>query len=172
MGGFQTRPSMGKGQEVRDGDKSWQTGKDWKGLNGIASIFYDALKGCLTGMTAGLLFALLSASCVWLEMRINTGLMIPVMTLVCLATAVWKGNIFNYKIFLFPQALLAITFVLIYGFDLTALRVVPACLFREGFQMADMSLDVVNIIMVSAFLVGDVLLLGEAVMKQNVAREK
>ncbi len=133
----------------------------------MAGIFFDALKGFFTGMTVGLLLALLSASWIWLEMRMNTGLMIPIMTLVCLAMAVWKGTIFNYKIFLFSQLLLAITFVFIYGFDPVALRVIPACLFREGFLMADMSLDNANIIIVAVFFGGNVFMPGEAAIKKR-----
>jgi hypothetical protein len=134
---------------------------------GMAGIFFDALKGFFTGMTVGLLLALLSASWIWLEMRMNTGLMISVMTLVCLAMAVWKGAIFNYKIFLFSQVLLAIAFVFIYGFDPVALHVVPACLFREGFQIADISLDNANIIIVAVLFGGNVFMPGEAVMKKR-----
>jgi hypothetical protein len=116
-------------------------------------------------MTLGLLFSLLSASWVWLEMRVNTGLMIPVVTLVCIAMAVLKGNIFSYKVFLFVQILPVIAFVALYGFDPVALRVVPACLFREGFHMADMSMDVANIILIVILIGGNVLMSGAAAMK-------
>lgn len=116
-------------------------------------------------MTLGLLLSLLSASWVWLEMRVNTGLMIPVVTLVCMAMAVWKGNIFGYRIFIFFQILLMIAFVALYGFDPVALRVVPACLFREGFHMADMSMNVSNIILVAILVAGNVLMSGATAMK-------
>ncbi|MEI8172690.1 MAG: hypothetical protein WCH07_04300 [Deltaproteobacteria bacterium] len=117
-------------------------------------------------MTLGFLLGLLSASWVWLEMRINTGLMIPSVTLVCLAIAAWKGNIFNHRIFLFSQILLMIAFVLLYGFDPVALRVVPACLFREGYQMMNMPLDTANSILV-AILIG-----GNAFVFRKVAIKK
>lgn len=118
-------------------------------------------------MTLGFLLALLSASWVWLEMRINTGLMIPSATFVCLAMAAWKGNIFNYRNFLFSQILLMIAFVLIYGFDSVALRVVPACLFREGFPITFMSIDTANVVLVAILSGGNALIFGEAAMKNR-----
>lgn len=133
------------------------------------SIVTNMLKGSLAGMLLGFILALLSASWVWIEMRINVGLMIPSMTLICMAVAAWKGSIFSAGTFLIFQLILLIIFLLLYGFDYVALSVVPASLFREGFRAADMSLHVTNIILVAILGGGNLIMFGRALIRRYMA---
>ena len=133
------------------------------------AIVTNILKGGLAGMLLGFILALLSASWVWIEMRINVGLMIPSMTLVCMAVAAWRGSIFDMGTFLIFQLILLITFLSLYGFDYVALRVVPASLFREGFRAADMSLYVANIILVAILGSGNIIMFGRASIRRYMA---
>ena len=91
--------------------------------------FITLLKGGLSGFVLGYLVALLVGRSVWLEMRFNTGLAIPVCTLACMLFSLWKRITIRYSIFLFLELLSIATFLLIYRFELSAFLIVPACLF-------------------------------------------
>lgn len=91
-------------------------------------------KGALIGFSLGLVIAVGAASWVWLEMRVNVGLLIPATTVLFSILAFWKKSAFSYLLFFLAQLLLVITLLTIYGLDAGALWSIPAYIFREGFH--------------------------------------
>jgi hypothetical protein len=127
-------------------------------------------RGTLFGFILGLLLSLLAGSWVWLEMRVNVGLLIPGMTIVCLATAAEWGNQFPYRFLVLLQLISIVVFIALYGFDPVALRVVPASFFREGFQAPAMSLDAANIALGVILTAGNACMYVEAYLAGRLSR--
>jgi hypothetical protein len=119
-------------------------------------------RGAFCGFVLGILLSLLAGSWVWLEMRVNLGLLIPGMTLVCLAVAARWENLFSHRFFIFLQLLVIAAFIAIYGFDPVALRVVPASFFRQGIQAPGMSLDAANVALVMILTAGNAFMFMKA----------
>lgn len=120
-------------------------------------MFAMILKGALIGFTLGLILAVLAGSWVWLEMRVNVGLLIPAATFLCPVSTFWMRKAFSYSAFLMEQVFLFIALLVIYGFDAGALWSVPAYLFREGFHGTDLTLATAGLMMGSIFLGGNLL---------------
>lgn len=114
-------------------------------------------KGALIGFTLGLAIAVGAASWVWLEMRVNVGLLIPATTVLCSILALGKERAFSYLPFLIAQVLLGITLLAIYYPDAAALWSIPAYLFREGFHGTGLSRGTAGL-MVGGILLGGNLL--------------
>ncbi len=115
------------------------------------------LKGALTGFTLGLILAVLAGSWVWLEMRVNTGLLIPAATFLCLVFSFWTRKDFPYSLFLMGQVLLLFVLLAIYGFDRGALCAVPVYLFREGFHGSDLTQGTAGSLLEGILLSGNLL---------------
>jgi hypothetical protein len=118
-----------------------------KGQNRSEGIFINLLRACLFGTVLGYLLGLILSRSVWLEMRFNLGLMIPVCTLACMFLSTWKRITLRYSVFLFLELLTVVTFLFICRLELDALLIIPASLFREGFSLTMISLDFINIIL-------------------------
>lgn len=115
------------------------------------------LKGALIGFTLGFVLAVLAGSWVWLEMRVNVGLLIPAATFLCAVSALWKWKAFPYALFLAGQVILIITLVVLYGFAADAFCAVPAYLFREGFHGSGLTLATARALVGGIFLGGNLL---------------
>ena len=122
-------------------------------------------RGALFGFVLGLLLSLLAGSWVWLEMRVNVGLLIPGMALACLAVAAGWRHLFPYRFFVLLQLLLFAAFIILYGFDPVALRVVPASFFRQGIQAPVMSLDAANVVLGLILTVGNAFMYREGLIR-------
>lgn len=114
-------------------------------------------RAALVGFTLGLILAVLASSWIWLEMHVNVGGLIPMITLMCPVFALWKRRVFSYSLFLMGQTFLVIIFLAIYGFDRGALWVVPASLFREGFHFTGLALTTAGFTVGGIFLGGNFL---------------
>lgn len=115
------------------------------------------LKGALIGFTLGLILAVVAGSWVWLEMRVNVGLLIPAATFLCPGSTFWTRKAFSYSLFLIVQVFLLIVLIGIYGFDAGALCAVPAYLFREGFHATGLTLATAGLMVGGIFLGGNLL---------------
>ncbi len=122
----------------------------------MGAIFSLLFRGAAVGFTAGFLMATLALSWVWLEMRVNVGLVIPIAALLCAMFALWKGYRFPYRLFLFLQCLLIALFLFRYGFDGFALRTVAASLFREGFLWKGLPLETAALLVGGVFFSGNI----------------
>jgi hypothetical protein len=135
-----------------------------------AAALTGLVRGALFGFILGLLLSFLAGSWVWLEMRVNVGLLMPGMMLACLAAAAVWENLFPYRFFALLQLLSIAVFIALYGFDLVALRVIPASFFREGFQTpAAMSLDATNVALGVILTAGNAFMYREAYLVQKYA---
>jgi len=120
-------------------------------------MFFITLKGALIGFTLGLILAVLAASWLWLEMRMNVGYLIPVATFLCMIFSAWLRKAFPYSLFLMGQAFLLFVLLAIYGFDASALCAVPAYLFREGLHGSSLPLAAAELMVGIIFLGGNLL---------------
>ena len=102
------------------------------------------------GFLAGLILAILLGHWVWLEMRLNVGLAIPLCTILFILAGLGGGGF----VFLL-DAVLVVVFLSLYGFRAGAAAIVPATLVREGFLASHPSLGWVNVILGILFSVGN-----------------
>lgn len=126
--------------------------KDKMGQN----MFNKLWKGLLFGFIAGYLLSFLLGQSVWLEMRVNIGWALPLMTIIGVAFFAWRKMELKYGWFLLLQIVTLVVFFSFYGFFWGPLVVVPACLLREGFFVDSADIMVVNIIQLSILLAGNI----------------
>ncbi len=129
------------------------------------------LRFAFFGLVAGFVLSQLADQSVWLEMRVNTGLFLPV---AALAAAV-VGALCPHHIPAVPVLVLEILFVGLivfsYGFDPQALLVVPAATFREGFYLRFLDLKTIDPLIGLLLLGGNLLLFwpGQVAQKRTIA---
>ena len=114
-------------------------------------------KGALIGFALGLAIAVGAASWVWLEMRVNVGLLLPAATALCVMPAIGKERAFPYPLFLIAQIILGVTLLVIYGPDTGALWSIPAYIFREGFHGTGLTLKTAELMVWGILLGGNIL---------------
>jgi hypothetical protein len=107
------------------------------------------------GFMGGYSAALLLGMSVWIEMRFNVALLIPLCSLGAVIAALKLDSRPNRWLRILPQAAAVIPFLGIYGLDTGAISVIPAVLLREGFGLGQMSLSQVNMLLVIAMLAGN-----------------
>ena len=115
------------------------------------------------GFVAGLLLALLSGQWVWLEMRVNTGLLLPA-TSMCSALA---GGFFRRSppaaVVFCLEFLVVLTLLAEYGVSVSPLLTLPGSLLREGFFFPTARLQTVNACLAVLLMLGNAcLFMGEA----------
>ncbi len=115
------------------------------------------LAGICLGLLAGGMLALLASHWVWLEMRVNTGLLLPLGALLGgLAGLLSPLGPAHPRMLWWQAGLLAAAAGLL-GFDRQALLVVPACLLREGCHLPGLSLRMANVLLACWLLAGNAL---------------
>lgn len=123
----------------------------------ISSRVAGLAAGACLGFLAGGLSALLASRSIWLEMRINTGLLLPLgLVLGALAGLRGRACLARRRLWLW-EALLLLAGAGLLGFDWPALQVVPACLLREGCLLPRLSLGQANALLVAGLLAGNAL---------------
>lgn len=116
------------------------------------------LRFAFAGFVFGFILGLVADRSVWLEMRMNTGLFLPVTTSITVVTGlvfkrrIHAATILSLEIFLVGLLLFN------YGFSLGPLVIIPASLFRDGFMPASASLKTANCILAGLLLFGNGLL--------------
>ena len=128
-------------------------------------MFITLLKGGLSGFVLGYLLASLLGRSVWLEMRFNLGFAIPVCSLACILVSLWKRITIRYSVFLFLELLSGATFLFIYRFEMDALLIIPASLFREGFRLSSVRLGLINTILATILFAGNFLWILSRILK-------
>ena len=118
-------------------------------------IFTTLLKGGLSGGVLGYVLALLLGRSVWLEMHMNTGLMLPGFALLGMLFSFWRKFNLRYTTFLLLELISATASFLIYRFEWGALLVIPACLLREGCHLTSVSVYTANIILGAVLFAGN-----------------
>ncbi len=142
-------------QDARDEEKG-----SWVRLVG------EHLKAALTGLVAGYCLALVLGRSVWLDMRVNVGHVLPVSVACLVLASKNRQRPVGIVPFLLLQVLgLALLFSA-YGLSSSAILIVPAGLFREGFHLSSFSLTNIGLFLLC--LIGTV----DAVWMYAVVRER
>lgn len=117
------------------------------------------IRSTYLGMISGLVLSLALSHSVWLEMRINTSLVLPL----CLAAGVWNGlylkKVPQTVLVMLVQGILAVALLYAYGPDIGAWTVIPAALIREGLLLKFVDLSGINLMLVCLILLGNAALL-------------
>ncbi|MDR3630974.1 MAG: hypothetical protein P4L42_11615 [Desulfocapsaceae bacterium] len=115
------------------------------------------LQSAFAGLVAGLILSLLASRSIWLEMRINTGLLLPLAAVCTILTGFPARR--KRSCILGLEVLLVLLLLVTYGFDPRALLVVPAALFREGFFLQACDSRSINGILAGCLILGNSLLI-------------
>jgi len=98
------------------------------------------LKAALTGFVAGYCLALVLDRSVWLDMRVNIGLVIPISVACSVLFLTVRKRPIRLTPFLLLELLAAVLLTSAYGLGSSIVLIVPAGLFREGFHLRSFSL--------------------------------
>ena len=107
------------------------------------------------GFLVGFFLTVAARQSVWLEMHVNTGVVVPI-TVLLFAFGFRKKLPIHSPVVVFLELLLLFVFLLAYRFEWLALSVVPASLLREGLYATNLSLSQANVILGLIFLAGNV----------------
>jgi len=129
------------------------------------------LRLAFIGLLFGYILSVCAGRSIWLEMRINTGLLLPLMTVL----AIFAGNLCKWQVpakaAVAKEIFLVILFLLFYGIDPDVLLVLPASTFREGFFLHGITFFSLNGILAAILLSGNgVLLRPSVVIKRQQKR--
>ena len=131
------------------------------------SILIKFFKAGFAGLIVGLLLALLLNRWVWLEMRINIGAIIPGSIVFFLILAFWKCSV-SLRLLLSLEAMLLVAFFSLYGLELEALRIVPACMFREGCHVTSLNINSVSMFLGAVFILGNSILIFSRLKSSSI----
>ncbi|NOX32793.1 MAG: hypothetical protein GXP56_03505 [Deltaproteobacteria bacterium] len=111
------------------------------------------------GMISGLLLSLVLSHSFWIDMRINTSLVLPWCILAGVLAKLYCKNIPLTGLVLIVQGMLILVLLYSYGPDINALSVIPAIQIREGLFLKFMDLSLINFLLVLFILVGNIMLI-------------
>lgn len=113
------------------------------------------------GVVAGFLALLLLSSSVWLEMRINTALVLPLFGLVGFAASLLWTDRIPPTLAVILQFSVVLLFFVRYGIDAGMMSVMPAMLLREGFYLHFLSNSITNLVLVILMGLGNIAVLAD-----------
>jgi len=113
------------------------------------------LRLAFIGLLAGFILSIIAGRSIWLEMRINTGLFLPLATVIAIIAGTLLKRQVPAKVAVAMEILLVFQLLLVYGFDPDALLVVPASIFREGFFLHGLAFFRLNCILAAILLLGN-----------------
>jgi hypothetical protein len=117
------------------------------------------LRFAFAGLLTGFILALLAERSIWVEMRVNTGLFLPVSTGMAVIAGLISDRRIPAAVILALQTLLVLLLLFSYGFAIGVLLVIPASIFREGFLLGTVTLGTVNSILAVLCFSGNGLLI-------------
>ena len=111
------------------------------------------------GLLCGMLAAVLATRSFWLDMRINAGLIIPVVILITVIAGLLAKN----KLRMTPEFTL-VNFVLclilvFFALGMKRLAVIPASIIRESINMSSLSFSFINWVLIISLTLGLVIIL-------------
>ncbi|MBF0550558.1 MAG: hypothetical protein HQK60_08485 [Deltaproteobacteria bacterium] len=104
-----------------------------------------AVRLSAVGLIIGFLITTVSNHWVWLDMRFNSGVSIPIFVVLFGIIGLSTGLSVRFRAFLILEAILLAVWLIDYGFDLDALLVVPASLVRDGLRLHTLTLPEINL---------------------------
>lgn len=110
----------------------------------------------------GIFISILAFQSEWLEMRVNIGIFIPLVMLLCLAIGMLlkkmgKNHIIEFSLKTTTINVLLCVFISLGILGVERIQVVPASIVREGMKVTNISFDSVNIILLLLLVGGFVL---------------
>ena len=118
------------------------------------------LRLAFIGLLLGLILSILADRSVWLEMRVNTGLLLPLAAAAAIIAGTFSQRQVPVRVVIGMEVLLFFLLLLLYGLDPHALLIIPASAFREGFFLSALNLRTLNGILAAVFLLGNGALLS------------
>jgi hypothetical protein len=119
------------------------------------------------GMTAGFLAVMLLSQWLWLEMRINISLALPLLTLAGMILAIYIQKSISAVPAVAAQVLGLLIFLWLFDFNFQAIRVLPAVWIREGFGLDFLSAPRINLMTAGLIFAGNTAFLFPSTKKNN-----
>ena len=113
------------------------------------------LRLAFVGLLTGFILSILAGRSVWLEMRVNTSLLLPLATTVAIVTGTFSNRQVPVTAAIGLEIVLVFLLLLVYGCDPDALLVIPAAAFKEGFFLSAFNVRTLNGILTAVFLAGN-----------------
>ncbi|MBF0507599.1 MAG: hypothetical protein HQK57_01575 [Deltaproteobacteria bacterium] len=117
------------------------------------------------GLIIGFLITILSNHWVWLDMRFNSGVIIPILVVLGGIIGLGTGLSVSFRVVLLLEAIFSAVWLIDYGFDLDALLVVPASLVRDGLRLRTLTLPEINLGLGLVVLAGNLAWLPQVLSK-------
>lgn len=122
----------------------------------------------------GVLASILAFQSIWLEMRLNTAVLIPIVMVLCLILGallekLGKRNLFQLRLKATIINLLTCAVISILVLGIKRMRIIPASIVREGIGVTNISFDAINAILFIILLVGLILCF---IKKDGINNEK
>ena len=118
------------------------------------------LRLAFIGLLVGFILSILADRSVWLEMRVNTGLLLPLAMAIAIPAGTFSQRQVPAWAVIGMEVLLFFLLILVYGLDPHSLLIIPASAFKEGFFLSALSLRTLNGILALMFLLGNGTLLS------------
>ena len=118
------------------------------------------LRLAFIGLLAGFILSILAGRSVWLEMRVNTGLLLPLAAVITIIAGTFSTRQVPAMAAIGMEIFLVCLLLLVYGCDPQALLIIPASSFKEGFFLSAFDVRTLNGILAAVFLVGNAILLS------------
>ncbi len=112
------------------------------------------------GLLAGFILSILAGRSVWLEMRVNTGLLLPLVAVITIITGTFSTRQVPVMAAIGMEIFLVCLLLFVYGWDLHALLIIPASTFKEGFFLSAFDVRTLDGILAAVFLIGNGVLLS------------
>ena len=118
-------------------------------------------KSIFTGFLAGSIIAMILNQWIFLEMRVNINLVIPLFIFIGIAFYRFTRIRFNPKIIFFLQLIFGFLVCLLYNFSTESFFVIPASMFREAFFLNSLSLGEVNVFISILLIISNLIIFGK-----------
>lgn len=110
------------------------------------------------GMVSGFVVLMLLSHSLWLEMRLNTALVLPLFTAAGFILSFFSPRKAPPVVLIFLQGSVILLILLSYDFDFGAIAVMPAIWLREGFLIHSLGIREANGILAGVMILGNLAL--------------
>ncbi len=113
------------------------------------------LRLAFIGLLGGFILSIFADRSIWLEMRINTGLLLPLVMVITIFAGIFRNKQASAKVAICMEIFLVFLLLFVYGFDPAVLLVIPASTFKEGFFLHGFSFFHLNCVLASILVLGN-----------------
>jgi len=118
-------------------------------------------KSGFTGLLAGNIIAMIFNQWIFLEMRVNIALVIPLSTLIGVAIYHFCRFEFQLKFIFLLELIFGSLIFTFYSFSVESYLIIPASMFRDGFYLTSLSLGEINAVILAIFVIANFLIFGK-----------